>query len=311
MLPGSAPIDGGVGDQDPHTTRRGVEPTWFIHEPRSQCPRCHGETRKRNFSAQVRLTTPVPQLCFGCHRAPSSEDGWVHGPVAAGRCVVCHEPHRSLNPGLLKKPVPQICLQCHTQLSSIEHHEEPLYSQCLDCHAGHASGARHLLKAGLVDREGLSTRSEPTGDVELDALLAGARRDLRGVVDMEEVLNLAAAYLQQGEIKKARAQLMAVRMDRSLSETDRRRVSELEKSIGASEQERRLKQQEARQERASRIARLYFQSVNAYHDGRLEQAYVGFTEVLGSDVLPKVIEEAVRSYMDDIRRRMGRTESGR
>jgi predicted CXXCH cytochrome family protein len=297
---GPEPNEGGL------EARRGrPEPTWFVHEPQSDCARCHGERKERGFSGQVHLTMPVPQLCYGCHQPPSSDQGWIHGPVAAGRCVLCHEPHRSANAALLKRPIPTLCTQCHSQLASIENHERASYALCLDCHAGHASPAKHLLRAGPLLRALRSGRSEPTGDPEFDATVASDRAALRQGVSLGQALDLAAQSAGQGETRKARAYIMAARMEGSPSEADRSRMADLVKAIDDSEKAQALGEQQARRERAKLMAQLYYESLTAYKDGHLVEAYAGFAQVADSDVVPEPIKKAVQGYIRDIRQRTG------
>jgi predicted CXXCH cytochrome family protein len=49
---------------------------------------------------------------------------------------------------LLKKPVPTLCYLCHEkeQIAIIPDHSEQAASACLDCHEGHSSLSRSLLR---------------------------------------------------------------------------------------------------------------------------------------------------------------------
>ena len=115
----------------------------YVHEPQRerQCERCHGEEQEENFSREVELITPVPDLCFECHTDMLSLEGWIHGPVTTGDCLECHEPHRSRNRGLLKWPIPDMCFSCHDSqaIALIENHGQDFYAKCGACHSGHTS----------------------------------------------------------------------------------------------------------------------------------------------------------------------------
>ncbi len=45
----------------------------------------------------------------------------MHGPVAAGKCMDCHDPHASDNAGLLKKEPAALCLDCHADVKKKPH----------------------------------------------------------------------------------------------------------------------------------------------------------------------------------------------
>ncbi|MGN6187095.1 MAG: cytochrome c3 family protein [Thermoanaerobaculia bacterium] len=78
-------------------------------------------------------------------------------PVKAGggRCTICHEPHNSKSPKLLRGDVNSVCGSCHKGHSQFGH---PVGSNvmdprtgkgmtCLSCHFTHASQQRALLRA--------------------------------------------------------------------------------------------------------------------------------------------------------------------
>ncbi len=109
----------------------------FTHGPfaAEECSRCHDLSRASGFrdstdggqgigaSAELaeagRLHVPVVELCLRCHTdysvdAPGNADLWTHGPVAAGWCVLCHQPHSSDYADLLVyEPSARLCSQCH------------------------------------------------------------------------------------------------------------------------------------------------------------------------------------------------------
>lgn len=130
----------------------------YKHEPYKSCDiKCHGDRKDREISTDPSLNMLVPQLCYQCHEDPLMSDGSVniHGPVAVGACGFCHSPHESDYPSLLKMEVPGLCYQCHEvgAVHSISGHQEQSYESCLDCHSGHSSSGKYLLK---VDRRQVS-----------------------------------------------------------------------------------------------------------------------------------------------------------
>lgn len=118
--------------------------SWAGHKSIQECHSCHDDSQ----SDQPKLKAPVPQLCQTCHTAFSDLPGRVHGPVAAGQCLVCHEPHQAATASLLKKPAPDLCNQCHeaSNLAQVKDHQTPAYAQCQVCHEAHTGPKRMLLK---------------------------------------------------------------------------------------------------------------------------------------------------------------------
>jgi len=153
---GGETAEGGPIDPNSENARRRSEAIWYVHEPYENCDRqCHGNRQQRTFSREVRLTDRIPGLCYDCHDSlvPTSLDGWVHGPVAAGECLLCHEPHKTNNPHLLKRPIPQLCAGCHKEMAVEESaldRPERGHLQCNGCHEGHVGSADHL-KAGVPE----------------------------------------------------------------------------------------------------------------------------------------------------------------
>lgn len=290
--------------QDPR--RRRVEPTWFLHEPQSNCERCHGSQKQKNFSRQVNLVTPLPTLCYECHDMPHGGMGWVHGPVASGQCVICHEPHRSLHRFLLKRPEPQICLQCHEEASlhEIPGHGQASYQACLDCHAGHNSFAKHLLEVGPVVSNARQGRTEPTGDARFDASVAKAQADIQAGQGLQEALDVAGRHVDALDLLQARAVLLAVRLSLPFTAAERQQIQAMQARIEAAEKTEQAQQKSIRRERAEQMAQLYYNSVNLYRSGRLSEARSGFESLLNSEVVPDPIKQAIRQYVADIDQRL-------
>lgn len=71
-----------------------------------------------------------------------SDDVYVHGAVKTGRCSVCHDPHQTDNPRMLKfSETAKLCFQCHsddlTGRNSI--HPPAGDGTCDACHSPHGS----------------------------------------------------------------------------------------------------------------------------------------------------------------------------
>jgi predicted CXXCH cytochrome family protein len=87
---------------------------------------------------------PREQLCLQCHVFPHSATDYVHGPLAAGGCTVCHEPHSSPNRYLLVSDSEAFCFHCHDRERMRDHAGgEP---RCTSCHDAHMSAKKFLLR---------------------------------------------------------------------------------------------------------------------------------------------------------------------
>ena len=156
---------------------KGAEPAWIVHEPRKVCANCHDMTTKNPGWATPEFTKEPLQLCYDCHPGSnySGSVDYVHGPVAVGDCMRCHNPHKSMQKYLMKLPVPDVCHQCHEKadIESIADHSAELLSDCLECHVGHSSSARGLLK-----KDWNADPNEDSGSRVGDELLMLLRDDI-------------------------------------------------------------------------------------------------------------------------------------
>jgi len=104
------------------------------------CGACH------DAAATNALVLPKDQLCFRCHDL-RIDRRYVHGPVASGGCLVCHDPHSSRYRYLLVSDSDSFCFHCHDHaaVAAIDGHEG-VESGCTGCHDAHASDTKFLLK---------------------------------------------------------------------------------------------------------------------------------------------------------------------
>jgi len=120
----------------------GYENKYFLHQPYEAkfCTACHKENNLGDMIA------PEEKLCNHCHDRYDGSHQVIHGPVDAGMCLTCHDPHMSAYPGMLKNESSKLCSICHVrdQLSEVVH-TPVMDSNCITCHDPHA-GNLHLLK---------------------------------------------------------------------------------------------------------------------------------------------------------------------
>ncbi len=114
------------------------------HRPWSEknCAGCH------NFQAESKLRLPKNEICSLCHKNLIQGKN-VHGPVAVGACLACHDPHSSGYPSLLRMSLATICFKCHKEKRLAAGMHDKITSRgmfCVDCHNPHSGNLRYFLK---------------------------------------------------------------------------------------------------------------------------------------------------------------------
>jgi len=111
-----------------------------------QCSLCHLEEQSNA------VIEHVDQVCLTCHEDVKEQSGTneLHQAVKDDRCTVCHTPHTSPRPKLIRPFAEQLCVSCHDLTAELSP-QHPTVSRvdCLLCHAGHESGRPHLLRPGI------------------------------------------------------------------------------------------------------------------------------------------------------------------
>ncbi|MFQ5504242.1 MAG: cytochrome c3 family protein [Planctomycetota bacterium] len=134
--------------------RRLPKVTLHLHKPwdQNECSSCHRyrSTRKRVptwAQSMAELKMPKTELCWSCH---DPFDGkYVHGPAAAGECLMCHYPHKSEFPHLVRaEKTASLCAKCHSGQTFMTEakHEEFKDQDCVGCHDPHASERAYFLR---------------------------------------------------------------------------------------------------------------------------------------------------------------------
>ncbi len=109
---------------------------------RAQCQECH---LKRN---EIRdgVTGAAPTLCYSCHDRIDGKR-YVHGPLAVGDCLACHDPHGGYGAAHLRQEEKHLCGNCHAARESVATVAcNAAGKGCVDCHDPHQSDTRYLLK---------------------------------------------------------------------------------------------------------------------------------------------------------------------
>ena len=112
-----------------------------VNEGLIKCTDCHNP-HGGFLTRQLRSTAAQDQVCFKCHSEKAGPFAFEHAPVKTDGCVVCHTPHGSTNPRLLKRAnVNLLCLECHTLTIDTPapglpsfHNQAQKYQACTLCH---------------------------------------------------------------------------------------------------------------------------------------------------------------------------------
>jgi DmsE family decaheme c-type cytochrome len=106
----------------------------------SDCHNAHGGFETK----QTKLSVGNDAACIKCHTNKGGPFVYEHGPLKLEGCSVCHTPHGSSNPKMLKRAsVRQLCFECHTgiteelspQAPSLHNQAQVKYLQCTVCHS--------------------------------------------------------------------------------------------------------------------------------------------------------------------------------
>ena len=312
---------------------------WYVHEPQKDCTLCHGNRKQqRGFSLQVRLTAPVPKLCYGCHADYTVSASFVHGPVAVGQCLFCHNPHKSKIEHLLKEPEPKLCYQCHNinTIELIPAHFKNQQFACTGCHNAHASPVKALLKGASSQTNDKLDRAKAIGKAIQEQIQVAKEQHTTGLArrfadtsrqerkSLLQVFRTVIKLVEQGEIQKARAYLEKFKDSSAFTNEEMRKIVQVLKLMdiaitttegepGKVKQERpvteeKLKEPPAAPEKSNdqpsklkkEIAELYYRSMELYRAGQLIRAREGFVKVLKSGLAPAPIAKTIRGYLVDI-----------
>ncbi len=131
-----------------------------------KCGECHQVSSTQNFrkSARSGMPTisfgaggavgekrlPVKKVCVSCHENrsaayASANSLWLHAPATKNNCTVCHDPHQSRYPDLLRDNTEKLCTMCHSEgLIRLTKDHQGLKG-CLECHNPHLGKDKFLL----------------------------------------------------------------------------------------------------------------------------------------------------------------------
>jgi len=150
-----------------------------VHGPAGamQCASCH--SMKAVGGRKYQVPENGARLCGSCHQQQQAVfDGYkfLHGPVAAGLCMVCHDPHASDFPAQLHEVKNELCLDCHDAVRNQVHVARGIYNKshplegvpdpmhpgqdlgCPSCHQPHGGAGPQFFAGNQVDKFSLCQR---------------------------------------------------------------------------------------------------------------------------------------------------------
>ena len=324
-LPGAAGTEASVRSDAKIPASSPVE-NWRMHEPVKDCTACHGNQPRRGASPKVQLVAPIPSLCYQCHQEYSAPDGWVHGPVATGDCLLCHEPHKTKTESLLRNAIPELCYQCHDPqaVHAVQGHAEPSSGHCVDCHEAHAAETKSLLKPAFLNTPaGLPYKIEVHRRRYEDALHR-AHLSMALGSDFHSVCRSIIDYIESDQLLLAEAYLEVLGDSQLLNDLEKPTVAEaLRQVIALQQRESRERSQgresdatlkaarqalaatlralrEHREEQNQTMTEIYYRSLKQYRAGQLAPAREGFRQVLKSGLLPQSLRETAQDHLEKI-----------
>ncbi len=345
------PREGVVDSDSQKLSQTRPEQQWFVHEPRKDCTLCHDKSKQRLFSSQTYLIKPVPELCYQCHADYTTSASYVHGPVAVGRCLFCHEHHKSRTEHLLKEPEPQLCYRCHNidNVRLIPAHLVKQQFACTDCHNPHTSSVKYLLNEASSTTDKPVEGSESVGDAEQSQIHVGPKKSeegLHGLTELGRTTELESnsmfqvfwtvgKLIEKGQIKEARAYLGKFKESKTFTNEEWIKIVQVLNlmdfaATGTEGYTEKVKQQKAAADvgperpitereignsqlnkNKREIAELYYLSLAYYYAGQLEKAREGLIEVLKNDSIPPAIAKTIKDDLANIDKSLTLSEQKR
>lgn len=324
--PQGEPLDSNLLEPD----QAGQTPAWYVHEPRKDCTTCHGKRKQRGFTSETYLIAQEPDLCYKCHDDYTVSAPFVHGPVAVGQCLFCHNPHKSRIKHLLKDSEPGLCYLCHdvSTIELIAAHSPDQLSSCTNCHNPHSGSLKALLKdtPSRIDNKPPQTTAADSAIQENTSFFDGQNEQpgSESAVSapsstpkskiLPEVLEQVKKYIEQGELRKAEIYLEKLKDNNTFTSEERKQIERVLKmikdvTIGTEQQLSKPGQQQTTNSGAGNnpsdrqikeAADLYYRSMAFYRAGRLSEAREGFARLLESGLIPEPMAKTIQGYISDI-----------
>jgi predicted CXXCH cytochrome family protein len=301
----------------PELAQTGQTPVWYVHEARKDCSNCHGKRIQRGFSSQPRLIAPIPKLCYNCHADFTTSAPFVHGPVAVGQCLFCHNPHKSQIKYLLRKPEPELCYQCHDEntIELIAAHLPKQLSECTVCHDPHSSSNKSLLKGSPSQiKEELEQSKTPEASIQDHIQIENGQIEQKATSSatlsesgtLSEVFRETSRLIELGQLEQARAYLEKFKDNDTFTAEERAQIVRVLGMINSVIN--RGEQQSENEKQKRETAELYYSSMAYYRTGQLVKAREGFVKILKGGSIPEAMSKTIRGYIADIDNSLAQNE---
>lgn len=129
---------------------------YFLHsqlETKHECGECHN--LRGAVPSYTRMKRSSTCMTGECHQTMGKSE-FVHGPIASGTCVACHNPHGSKNKFHRSRTGAEECYVCHENkkedFAKANPHQPLADGRCIDCHDPHQSNAKFQVKAESVSK---------------------------------------------------------------------------------------------------------------------------------------------------------------
>lgn len=130
---------------------RGINDRFKNHIPdnRDACVICHKISPELTLIKTGNYSDRNP--CYMCHKDKIGEftQDYIHGPVAGGSCIICHDPHGSSYEFNLHNAEDILCGSCHSVIDDNKNrktkHRPFEYGNCDGCHDPHATNYKWVL----------------------------------------------------------------------------------------------------------------------------------------------------------------------
>ena len=150
LAPAHAAVTSETRDADCAACHKALLANAVLHGPvaAGSCSACHvapaaGRLGPMTLAKGATRDNTAP-LCVGCHEDVGArlKEAHVHGPVASGDCISCHDAHGSAFPLFLSASRRDSCLVCHDAVAAAlgeAFPHDPAAASCGMCHDPHAS----------------------------------------------------------------------------------------------------------------------------------------------------------------------------
>ncbi|WP_243370895.1 cytochrome c3 family protein [Geotalea sp. SG265] len=174
MNPTTTQMDNNLDKKNPcYGCHKKMATVNFVHGPAGtfSCAYCHSLKDTPKYKVPLR-DAPLCNECHADKEAEFKKRKFLHGPIEAGMCEICHDAHGTNFPSQLHQPINELCLSCHESVGAGTHvvrlstggghplKDRPDPSKpgsgrelsCVSCHNPHGGDVRFYFQNNSDDR---------------------------------------------------------------------------------------------------------------------------------------------------------------